>query len=149
MINNTPKFSVSMSVYKNDDPHHFKQAIHSLIYQTPVQKAIEEVLEEYCVIAKQVKVIKLKENMGHGFARNIGLKSSKYSYVALMDSDDICLNNRFEMQLNFLKNNKEISVLVGVIEEFSNEKETKNLVKRKLPEKDVDIKYLTEILKRK
>lgn len=146
-----PKFSVSMSVYKNDDPDHFYQAIESLINQTivpneiiivvdgPIPKRTNQILEKFKTNNDNILIYRLEKNMGHGYARNIGLQNSTYNYVALMDSDDVCLENRFELQLNFLNNNKNISVLGGTIEEFSDEKLT-TISKRKLPIYDLDLK---------
>ena len=35
----------------------------------------------------------LKENMGHGHARRVGLDKCRHELVAIMDSDDICVSN--------------------------------------------------------
>ncbi|WP_200777199.1 glycosyltransferase [Winogradskyella jejuensis] len=140
-----------MSVYKNDDPSHFDTALQSLVKQTvkpdeiiivvdgPIPKEIEKVLVSFQENNKNIIVHRLKENMGHGYARSIGLELSSYEYVALMDSDDICIENRFEKQLSFFRENSEVSVLGGVIEEFSKETDS-SLLKRKLPETDAELK---------
>lgn len=140
-----------MSVYKNDDSRHFNTALRSLVKQTvkpdeiiivvdgPIPQEIEKVLVSFQENNKNIIIHRLKENMGHGYARNIGLELSGYEYVALMDSDDICVNNRFELQLNFFKENSDVSILGGIIEEFSKETDI-DCPKRELPEKDVDLK---------
>ncbi|MBT8243800.1 glycosyltransferase [Winogradskyella sp.] len=140
-----------MSVYKNDNPDHFYKAIQSVVNQTivpneiivvvdgPIPNNTEQILSQFATENDFVRVVKLEKNMGHGYARNIGLQKSSYEYVALMDSDDICLENRFELQLNFFEQNKDISILGGTIEEFSKETDI-NLSKRKLPETDAELK---------
>ena len=67
----------------------------------------------------ELKVIYLKENQGHGNARRKSISECSNSLVALMDSDDLCKNDRFEKQLNFfLNNNRRLSVVGGLIAEF-------------------------------
>jgi glycosyltransferase involved in cell wall biosynthesis len=150
-LNKLPKFSVSMSVYKNDNSDHFYQAIQSLVNQTvipdeiiivvdgPIPDNTNTILLNFKEENNNVIILRLEKNMGHGYARNIGLQNSSYNYVALMDSDDICVENRFELQLNFFKTNDDVSILGGTIEEFSNENEI-NLSKRKLPLLDKELK---------
>ncbi|WGD35769.1 glycosyltransferase [Olleya sp. YS] len=146
-----PKFSVSMSVYKNDNPDHFYQAIQSLVNQTivpneiiivvdgPIPETTNQILEKFKAENDNVVVHRLDKNMGHGYARNIGLQNSTYDYIALMDSDDVCLENRFELQLKFFKSNADVSILGGTIEEFSDDALT-TISKRKLPLLDSDLK---------
>lgn len=150
-INNYPKFTVSMSVYQNDNPEYFLKALESVVNQTihpdeiiivvdgPVPEKTNNILNMFASNHKNIKVSRLKKNMGHGYARNLGLQKSSHDYVAIMDSDDICLKNRFELQLQFLRDNRDISVLGGIIKEFWDETDTK-FSKRKLPETDLEIK---------
>ena len=58
-----------------------------------------------------IKIIDLKENKGVIIARNIAIKFSKYDYIALLDSDDICFPERFERQINFLYDHPDIDVV--------------------------------------
>ena len=63
----------------------------------------------------QIKFIYLKENGGITKALNAGLeyiKNQNYKFIARLDAGDICLNNRFKTQADFLRNNKDIH-LVG------------------------------------
>lgn len=124
------KFSVLMSVYKNDKAEEVENAINSLLVQTVMPSQIvivqDGILAEevYCLLDKYKKnsdlftFVELKENVGLGNALNIGLKYCKYEYVARMDSDDFSLSDRFEKQIGFLKNHPEVDVLGGYIEEF-------------------------------
>lgn len=65
-----------------------------------------------------LNTVYIKENSGHGNARRLALKNCKNKIVALMDADDISLPTRFERQLDFIKKNKDISVVGGQISEF-------------------------------
>ena len=124
------KFSISISVYKNDNPEYFIQALNSIISQTikpseivlvvdgPVTKSIDKVIEQFEKTFENFKTVRLKENKGHATARQIGIENTQYDIVALMDSDDISVPNRFEKQLSIFKNDKKLSVLGGQIHEF-------------------------------
>ena len=67
--------------------------------------------------------VQLEKNMGLGIALQKGLEKCKYDYVARMDADDIAADTRFEYQLKYMNEHKDISVLGGYIDEFSVEGE--------------------------
>lgn len=52
-------------------------------------------------------------NLGRGASRNIGLElvSKESEFIAFMDADDICLNNRLNVQVEYLLRNSEIDVI--------------------------------------
>lgn len=50
------------------------------------------------------------------FASNKGSELAKGEYIARMDADDECFENRFELQSRFLDDNKEIGVVSGMVE---------------------------------
>lgn len=145
------KFSVSLSVYKNDNPEHFRLALESIIHQTvtpseivlvvdgPVPVSIDKIIKQFEESFFNFKTVRLKENQGHAKARQKGIESAKYDIVALMDSDDISVPDRFEKQLSFFKNDENLSVLGGQIHEFIGSVE--NIVGiRNVPVEDAAIK---------
>jgi len=149
-ILNEMKFSVSMCVYKNDNPEHFHQAIESIINQTiipneivlvvdgPIPPSIDHIIKLY---EKEdfFNVIRLPENVGHGNARRTGLENCTYELVALMDADDISLPDRFEKQIQCFKEDNSLSIVGGNIEEFIGT--TDNIIGvRVVPENDKEIK---------
>ncbi len=71
----------------------------------------KKILKRYERENKNIRLIYLKSN-DLIKAMNIGIKNSNTKYIAIMDSDDICPNERFEKQISFLENNENI-VLVG------------------------------------
>ncbi|MCC8150586.1 MAG: glycosyltransferase [Lachnospiraceae bacterium] len=78
------------------------------------------------------------ENKGHGNARRAGLEICKNKLVALMDADDVCVNDRFEQQLKFHAEN-EADIVGGNIAEFIDT--INNVVAyRTVPTSDIDIK---------
>lgn len=125
------KFSVLMTVYKSDNPDYFKISLTSVMKQTvmpdevvlvkdgPVPEIIQTVIDE---IDKQypgiIRQLQLEKNVGLGLALNEGLKICKYELVARMDSDDICLPERFEKQLLIFELNPKIDIVGCCVKEF-------------------------------
>jgi len=149
------KFSVLMSVYNGEKPNRLSESLESILDQIlipneivlvvdgPVNDEIEYVINYYNHRYSEVKVVRLSQNNGLGAALRFGLEHCTYEYVARMDSDDICLRHRFLKQINFLKNNSEISVVGGIIEEFKEAPGDLNRY-RHLPENFLAIKKLSK-----
>ncbi|GKU77027.1 glycosyltransferase [Paenibacillus sp. L3-i20] len=144
-------FSVLMSVYKNDIAEYVEQAIESIMNQTmkateivividgPVSKDIENVLIKYQSLNNNLKLVRLMKNVGLGNALREGLKECSYELIARMDSDDICMPNRFEKQINCFIQNSNVGVVGTNVSEFIGE--LHNIVSyKKVPSNDVDIK---------
>ncbi len=126
------KFSVCMSVYKNDKPEHVDIAIQSifikqtlkpseivLVIDGPISNELECLIDNYVLnYSKIFTVIKLDKNQGLGNALRIAIENAKYDWIARMDSDDVSIFDRFEKQIDFLKENQDIDVLGGQITEF-------------------------------
>ena len=145
------KFSVCMSVYHGDHAEYFKEALNSIFAQTHlpdevvlvvdglVGDDINQVIEEYEAGNDSFHVIRLEKNSGHAIARQAGLEAASYGYIAIMDSDDIAVADRFEKQMAYLQTHKDVDVLGGQIDEFIGE--TTNIVgSRIVPLTDDDIK---------
>ena len=127
------KFSVCMSVYHGDNATFFKQSIDSLLSQTkkpneivlvvdgPVGDDINKVISDFEKSCDYLKVIRLEKNSGHAIARQTGLDTAKNEYIAIMDSDDIAVADRFEKQMSFLESHPEVDALGGQIDEFIGE----------------------------
>lgn len=149
---NYPLFSVCMCVYKGDNASHFKDAINSILYQTvvpseiimvvdgPVSLEINEVLLYFETHVKIFRTIRLTTNRGHAFARQTGIENALYELIAVMDSDDIAVPDRFELQLNTFKENPSLDVLGGQISEFINNPNSVVGI-RAVPLTDHDIKH--------
>lgn len=65
----------------------------------------------------------LEQNMGHGIARRASLEHSRNELVALMDSDDISLRERFALQLQRFLANPRLGICGGQITEFADRPE--------------------------
>lgn len=150
------KYSVLMSLYINENPQHFKTAINSMIHQTIIPDEIVLVedgplsAELYTIInsiknlyPNLITSVVNQTNMGLGIALRNGLLAARNELVARMDTDDIAVPNRCELQLQFLRENPDISVVGGQIEEFIGE--TSNIVgKREVPLSNQEIKLFTK-----
>jgi glycosyltransferase involved in cell wall biosynthesis len=145
-------FSVTLAVYKNDNPLYFRSAMDSIIEQTippdeivltvdgPVTEAIDEVINDFQHKINYLKVIRMFENKGSGIAHQIGVDHCTNQLIAIMDADDIAVPDRFEKQLRCFKQYPDIDILGGYISEFINDN-TKNTVGlRSVPTEDKDIK---------
>lgn len=145
------KFSVLMSVYKNDNSEYVKVAIDSLLNQTllpsqivifedgKVSKKLDDLLENYSKKHKIIEIYKREKNLGLGLTLNEGLNYCKYDYVARMDADDYCYPNRFEREIDYILNHPDVDVVGCNIEEYD-EKLKNKLAMRVVPEQDEEIK---------
>lgn len=126
------KFSVLLSVYFKENPVFLEKALESLFKQTLLMDEIvlvkdgvlscelNTIIDNYVKkYPNLIKVVTLEKNVGLGKALNFGLEYCSNEIVARMDTDDICYPDRFERQIHFLKQNQEISVVGGSIQEFN------------------------------
>lgn len=123
-------FSVLISVYHKEQPDYLRQSLDSIFSQTvlpdevilvedgPLMEALDSVIKDYCCNYPILKTVSLIKNQGLGNALDEGLKHCSYDIVARMDSDDICVNTRFEKQLKILECNSEIDVVGSWVDEF-------------------------------
>ena len=115
-----PSISVIMSV--RNASSYLEKSIESILNQTFTNfeflimndgsndNSLEK-LEKYSKIDERI-VLFSQKNKGLTKSLNFLINESTSSIIARMDADDICHKNRFEQQLNFLKKNKDYS-LVG------------------------------------
>lgn len=145
-------FSVCMSVYKNDNADDFLTAVHSvtdcqtirpheliLVIDGPIPDSLEHAIQALSNELNNFIIIRFEENKGHAAARQAGIDAAHYDIIAIMDSDDIALPDRFEKQLHFMVQNADVDVVGGQITEFIHD--TDNIVgKREVPLTDAAIK---------
>lgn len=125
------KFSVLMTVYKSDNPEYFRISLNSVMDQTavpdevvlvkdgPVPATIQVVIDGVDAAHPNIiKQVQLEKNVGLGLALNEGLKECKYELIARMDSDDICLSERFEKQLKMFETNPKLDIVGCPVKEF-------------------------------
>ena len=138
-------FSVLMAVYYKESPQFFDMALKSnLIEQTllpdefvlicdgKLTQPLEEVIDKYQKLFPDIfRVYRLEENVGLGRALNFGIEKCSNEWIARADSDDICVETRFEKQIDYIKNNS-VDFLSSHIYEF-NDDFTKPVTKKTVP----------------
>lgn len=123
------KFSVLMSLYAQEKSIYLRDCLASIQKQTRSADEIvlvfdgkipEELETEVNLWQAKLplKVIRLPENVGLGKALNEGIKHCSNEWVFRMDTDDICLPNRFEKQLAYIESDPEIALLGTQVKEF-------------------------------
>lgn len=129
---NDPLVSVVMPVYNSEK--YLAAAIDSIIAQTfddfeliLVDDASTDgsgkILRAYADRDDRIRLLQLAQNKEEAAARNHGIALARGKYIAAMDSDDISLPERLQMQLNCLEANHSIGG-VGVGTEVVNEELT-------------------------
>lgn len=146
-----PPFSVLMSVYKNEKAQYLDASLKSiedqsiipneivLVEDGPLTKELYEIIDTHRIKFGEVfKVVVLNKNQGLGNALRIGTKYISTNWIARMDTDDIAVPNRFELQLREIEKNPQLAVIGGQVDEF--EGSIDNIVgKRTVPCSQVDI----------
>ena len=149
-MNNADKYSVLMSVYHKENPEYLRAAMNSIWEQTvktddfvlvcdgPLTPELDAVIAEMQEEHPELTVVRLAKNGGRGNALNEGMKHCKNDLVARMDSDDISRPDRCERQLAVFRDYPEVSIVSGVVEEFTQSTE-KIDSRRVLPETHKEI----------
>jgi glycosyltransferase involved in cell wall biosynthesis len=138
-------FSVAMCTYKEDDPQELSTAIDSVIEQTqppseivlvkngPVPETLETVIESHQDVHPELfSIISLKRNRARGIARQISIEQCHHEFVALMDTDDISVADRFQTQIAYLEDHSSVDVVGGYVAEFDADSECPDTI-RKVP----------------
>ena len=116
-----PKISVIMPVYNAEE--FVEESIKSILNQSFKEfefiiiddKSTDSslnIINKYKKKDKRIVLIKNKKNLAQALSRNKGLKKAKGKYIAVLDSDDLAVKKRLEIQFNYLEKNPHI-FLVG------------------------------------
>lgn len=121
-----------MAVYKKDDPIHLRISIDSILNQTykkiqfligvdgVIDDLLAGVLKKY-VNDERVNIFWFQQSRGLAAVLNDLIEEGKKlnpAYYARMDADDISKANRFEKQIKYLEEHKELDLIGGAIEEM-------------------------------
>lgn len=145
------EYSVLMSVYYKENPNYLGDSLDSMFKQTlkpqeiilmcdgPLTDELDAVIEkkeqQYGGI---LHVVRLSENGGLGNALREGIQYCSNELIARMDSDDLSIPNRCELQVNYMIEHPETAVLGGYIEEFDDDPNSPHSV-RSVPEQHEEI----------
>lgn len=145
------KYSVLMTVYGKDNPEYFDLSLGSMVCQTikpaeivlvldgPVSDGLRAVIKKY---EQQepglLHILPLPQNVGLGKALQQGMLACRCELVARMDSDDISLPERCELQLQAFRRQPDLDIVGFSVTEFSGSPE--NIVgSRMVPETNEEI----------
>lgn len=131
---NKKTYSVLMSLYKKEKGEYLRTSIDSMLKQSlkpneivivkdgPLTKELDEILEFYKLKEPNIfTIVPLEKNVGLGKALNEGLKRCRNELVARMDTDDISLKKRCEVQVNTFMQDRKLDLLGSNIDEFYEE----------------------------
>lgn len=150
-------FSVLLSIYHKETPTFLNQCFTS-IWDEQALKPTEIVLVkdgelttelEQVISAWQEKmgsvlnIVALEQNVGLGKALNAGLVQCSYDWVFRMDTDDICVRERFQKQMDFIQKNSDIVLFGGQVLEFDENQEQADTLKS-VPVENYQIKQFSQ-----
>lgn len=147
------KYSVLMSVYKNDSPDFLKLALESIyegqtrkpdeivvVFDGPIPEELHAVLNDFRTGKEDTVFYYPQEiNRGLGEALRIGSEKCTGDYILRMDSDDISDSQRFARQIAYVEEHPEIDVLGTDIAEFQESAQEENKRVRACPAEHDDI----------
>lgn len=147
------KFSVLMSVYKNDNAEYLSRALTSIyeeqtvkpdeivvVFDGPLTVKLYDVLDRFRQGKEGIVFYYPQDtNRGLGEALRIGTEYCTGDYIFRMDSDDISHHQRFEKQISYIELNPQIDVLGTDIAEFYSNYDIENLRVRTCPTSHDDI----------
>lgn len=64
---------------------------------------------------------------GQSAAMNLGIKLAKFEILAFLDHDDFWMNNKQKIQLDILKQNKDLEVITSGVANFSKQGDSRDL----------------------
>ena len=142
MENNS--ITIGIPFYFNTTPQEFILALDSILNQTiqvceihliqdgNIDAELQNIVYGYLNKYNFIKHIKLpKSNLST--VLNQSIKLSKTKYYVRMDSDDISISKRVELQYDFLESNPSIDILGSWAIEFENDMNNSNNFIKKVP----------------
>jgi len=114
--------SVIMSVY-NEEENWLRESIESILNQSyknfefiiildkPGNDKLDILIRKYSKIDPRIRYFVNEKNIGLVRSLNRALTFAKGAFIARMDADDISMPNRFEKQMDYLKNHPDVDFL--------------------------------------
>ena len=118
------------SIYINTELDELSLSLKSILFQKyipnqiilvvdgPIDNKIKSMINTLQNKYPIIEIIYSEINQGLGIALNKALQFCKNDFIARFDTDDINLENRFEIQYNYLCLHKDIDVLGTAVNEF-------------------------------
>lgn len=97
--------------------HYIQKTIESVLQQTYKEWELliiddcstdntKEIVEKYVIDYEQIHYVCQDSNKGVAIARNKGMELAKGTYIAFLDSDDVWLPEKLEIQVDFMRKKK-------------------------------------------
>ena len=123
-----PKISVVMSTL-NPDSKSLHSAVRSVLQQsfasfefiivddgsTSIKK---KEIDSLTKLDDRIKIVHNSKNHGLAYSLNEGIRIATGEYIARMDDDDFSMENRFEIQLQYLQNHPDIDFVGSNVLKF-------------------------------
>lgn len=147
--------SVLMSVYKSEKAEYLNKALKSvwddqtlkpdeivIVEDGPLGEDLVAVIESWKErLQEKFSVLKNATNIGLTKSLNKGLQHVKSHFIARMDSDDISAPQRFELQVKYLNEHPDVSIVGGSLQEFDDKNECLSV--RRYPQTNEEVvKYI-------
>lgn len=140
-----PLISVIMPVYNSQTYLH--ESISSILSQT--FEDFEFIIindgsvdDSVDIISKfqddRIRLINNKTNKGNYWARNIGFDKAEGKYYCIMDSDDISISNRLEVQFDYMEKNPEVGICGSLVRFLPSDK----ILNRPLSHEEIKISFI-------
>lgn len=121
MTNQTQTFiSVVMATYNHDN--YLRESIQSILAQTYSNFELiivndnspdrsDEIIRQFAKDDQRIVYISNDKNLKQSACRNKAIKAAKGEFIVIVDSDDLCVPNRLERQLDHFSKHPECDVL--------------------------------------
>ncbi|MBR9846818.1 MAG: glycosyltransferase family 2 protein, partial [Algicola sp.] len=101
--------------------NYLREAVISVINQSyPVFEIIvvddgstEDIRQALSDINGPIKIVRHEQNKGHAAARNTGIREAQGDYVAFLDSDDLWLPQKLEIQIPCFDYSEDVGLVGG------------------------------------
>ena len=147
------EITVGIPFYDKADVLHLRLCIESILNQSikpkiihliqdgKVSDSIKKLIDSYINDYPNLFLLLKLPKKGLPYALNQSIKNSDTKYYARMDADDIAIQNRLEIQFNYLEKNPNIDILGAWAYEFKNNYNKNDLYINKTPD---NIKIINE-----
>ncbi len=123
-------FSVLLSLYAKEEPSNLRECLSSVFSQSlmpdevvlvldgPITESLDSIVRDFSTRYPILRVVTFSLNRGLGPALHDGVKECRYDVIVRMDTDDICNQERFKKQMEYLYAHPDIDLIGGQITEF-------------------------------
>lgn len=124
-----------MSTYINEKPNYLDEALKSiwtdqtrqpdqivLVEDGILTQELYEIIRKWKeIIGNKFTIIENKENKGLALALNDGIAKCAGELIARMDTDDIAMPNRLELEESYMIAHPDVDIIGGALQEFNDQ----------------------------